>query len=487
MRVFFIIYEIIKVNIVRDLFLIFTKVTNESYNFSIKISRNIYIPRIGGKMKKILIAGTSSGAGKTTISTAIMGALEGVSPFKAGPDYIDPKFHEFVTKNPSNNLDLFMMGEEAVKYIFSKNAKKISVVEGVMGLYDGLNHELDNYSSAHLSRVLDIPVIIVVSGKGTSTSIAATVLGFKNLDPRVKIRGVILNNVGSEGLYNLLREGIERYTEIPCVGYFPKDDRVSIGERHLGLQQASEIEDLNEKIEILKDMARKYIDLDKILEIAEDGKDAVELKNPAEHLKDRFKGKRVGVAEDRAFSFYYSENLKLMEYTGMEIVEFSPTNDLHLPPNLDYIYLGGGYPEIFSKKLYGNTSMMEDIRKASKEMPIYAECGGFMYLTKGIKQLDGSFDPMCGLLDIKVEMKSRLNIKRFGYVDYETKDGISGRCHEFHYSDIYDADEKNLYFELKKKNGRKWSCGYEKDRIIAGYPHIHFYGNLDVFVKLFDR
>ncbi|MGB6128248.1 MAG: cobyrinate a,c-diamide synthase [Psychrilyobacter sp.] len=438
-------------------------------------------------MKKILIAGTSSGAGKTTISTAIMGALEGVSPFKAGPDYIDPKFHEFITKNPSNNLDLFMMGEDAVKYIFSKNTKKISIVEGVMGLYDGLNHELDNYSSAHLSRVLDIPVILVVSGKGASTSIAATVLGFKNLDPRVKIRGVILNNVGSEGLYNLLKEGIERYTEIPCVGYFPKDDRVSISERHLGLQQASEIDDLNEKIEILKDMARKYIDLDKILEIAEDGYDALKFKNPAERLKGRFRGKRVGVAKDRAFSFYYSENLKLMEYTGMEIVEFSPTNDSHLPPNLDYIYLGGGYPEIFTKKLYKNNSMMEEIRGASKKIPIYAECGGFMYLTKGIRQLDGGFDPMCGLLDIKVEMKPRLNIKRFGYVDYKSKDGITGRCHEFHYSDIYDVDEKKLYFELKKMNGRIWSCGYEKDKIIAGYPHIHFYGNLEIFVKIFDR
>ncbi|MEI6856466.1 cobyrinate a,c-diamide synthase [Psychrilyobacter sp.] len=438
-------------------------------------------------MKKILIAGTSSGAGKTTISTAIMSALEGVSPFKAGPDYIDPKFHEFVTKNPSNNLDLFMMGEDAVKYIFSKNSKNISVVEGVMGLYDGLSHELDNYSSAHLSRVLDIPVILVVSGKGSSTSVAATVLGFKNLDHRVKIRGVILNNVGSEKLYDLLKVGIERYTEIPCVGYFPKDDRVSISERHLGLQQASEIENLNEKIEILKDMARKYIDLDKILEIAEDGNEAPEFENPAEYLKNKFEGKRVGVAKDRAFSFYYSENLKLMEYTGMEIVEFSPINDPHLPPNLDYIYLGGGYPEIFAKELYENKSMMVDIRKAAKEIPIYAECGGFMYLTKGIKQLDGDFDPMCGLLDIKVEMKPRLNIKRFGYVDYESKDGISGRCHEFHYSDIYDIDEENLYFQLEKKNGRKWSCGYEKDKIIAGYPHIHFYGNIEIFVKLFDR
>lgn len=440
-------------------------------------------------MKKILIAGTSSGAGKTTISTAIMGALENVAPFKVGPDYIDPKFHEFITKNPSTNLDLYMTGEESVEYVFYKNSKgkNISVVEGVMGLYDGLSHELDNYSSAHLSRVLDIPIILVVNGKGSSTSIAATVLGFKNLDPRINIGGVILNNVGSEKLYNLLREGVERYTDIPCVGYFPKDDRVSIGERHLGLQQASEVENLNKKLEILKEMAKKYLDLDKILEIADDGKEIKEIENPAKGLKDKFKGKRVGVAKDLGFSFYYSENLKLMKYTGMELIEFSPINDSKLPSNLDYIYLGGGYPEIFSKELYNNKSMVEDIKIASKKIPIYGECGGFMYLTKGIKQLNGEFDPMCGLLDIKVEMKPRLNIKRFGYIEYETEDGAKGRCHEFHYSDIYDINEKSTYFNLKKANGKHWKCGYKKDKIIAGYPHINFYGNLDLFVKLFER
>ena len=440
-------------------------------------------------MKKILIAGVSSGAGKTTISTAIMGALEDVAPFKAGPDYIDPKFHEYITNNISNNLDLFMMGEESVRYIFHKNSKgkNISIIEGVMGLYDGLNHDLDNFSSAHLSRILDIPIILVVNGKGSSTSMAATVLGFKNLDPRINIGGVILNNIGSEKLYNLLRDGIKRYTDIPCVGYFPRNELVSIGERHLGLQQASEVADLNEKLDILKDMAKKYIDLDKILEIAEDGKGSYETINPVSRLKDRFKGKRVGVAKDLAFSFYYSENLKLMEYTGMELIEFSPINDLHLPPNLDYLYLGGGYPEIFSKQLYSNKTMIEDIKIASKKIPIYAECGGFMYLTKGIKQLDSHFDPMCGLLDIKVEMRSCLNIKRFGYVEYRTEDDIIGRCHEFHYSDIYDVNETSTYFDLIKQNGNHWKCGYKKDKIIAGYPHINFYGNLDLFLNLFKR
>ncbi|MCK5780120.1 MAG: cobyrinate a,c-diamide synthase [Psychrilyobacter sp.] len=440
-------------------------------------------------MKRILIAGTSSGAGKTTISTAIMGALKNVKPFKSGPDYIDPKFHEYITKNPSNNLDIYMTGEESVKYIFNKNSLggDISIVEGAMGLYDGLNHNLDNYSSAHLSRILDIPVILVVNGKGTSTSLAATILGFQKLDPRVNIGGVIINNISSEKLYNLLKEGIEKYTDIPCVGYFPHDDRVSIGERHLGLQQASEVEDLNQKLELLKDMARKYIDLDKILDIAENGKCVPRTPNPAEHLIGKFKGKRVGVAKDLAFSFYYTENLKLMKYTGMELIEFSPISDSKLPPNLDYIYLGGGYPEIFSKQLYENKSMVEDIKEASKKTPIYGECGGFMYLTKGIKQLDGSFDPMCGLFDIKVEMKPRLNIKRFGYVNYQTLDGSKGRCHEFHYSDIYEICESQIYFDLKKDNNREWKCGYIKDKIIAGYPHIHFYGNLDLFVKLFDR
>ncbi len=440
-------------------------------------------------MKKILIAGTSSGVGKTTISTALMGVFENVAPFKAGPDYIDTKFHEFITKNTSNNLDLFMSGEDSVRYIFNNNSlgKNISIVEGVMGLYDGLNHELDNFSSAHLSRILDIPVILVVNGKGTSTSIAAEVLGFKNLDSRVKLRGIIINNVGSEKLYELLKAGIEKYTKIPCVGYFPRDERVTISERHLGLQQVSEIENLNTKLELLKEMATKYIDLDKILDIAENGIDIKKPINPAYYLKNKFKGMRVGVAKDSAFSFYYSENLKLMKYSGMKIIEFSPISDSNLPKDLDYIYLGGGYPELFSKELINNKTMIKEIQQVSKNIPIYAECGGFIYLTKGIKQLDGSFDDMCGVLNIKVEMTSRLNIRRFGYIEFKTKDKLTGKGHEFHYSDIYDVGEKDTYFNLMKENGRSWECGFEKGKVLAGYPHIHFYGNLDFFERLFNK
>ncbi len=438
-------------------------------------------------MNSFIIAGTSSGVGKTTISTAIMGAFEEVSPFKAGPDYIDPKFHEFITKNTSNNLDLFMTGEESVKYIFNKNKKSINIVEGVMGLYDGLDHNLDNFSSAHLSRVLDIPVILVVDGKGSSTSLAATVLGFKNLDPRVKIKGVIINNVNSENLYKLLCEGIEKYTSIPCVGYFPKNDSVSINERHLGLKQACEIEDINNKLKILKEMAKKYIDLEKILEITEDKNEILELQHPAKELKNKYNGMRVGVAQDEAFSFYYSANLELMRYSGMELVFFSPIRDKKLPENINYIYLGGGYPELYAKKLSNNFAMIECIKRASKEIPIYTECGGFMYLTKGIKQVNNEFASMCGILDIKIKMSAQLNIMRFGYTHYETSDKAGGKCHEFHYSDIYDVNEKNTYFKLVKKNQRSWECSYIKNKVIAGYPHIHFYGNLDLFQDIFSR
>lgn len=197
-------------------------------------------------MKGFIIAGVSSGIGKTTLSMGLMSLFENVSPFKVGPDYIDPGFHQFVTGNKSYNLDLFMMGEEGVRYSFAQHHKNISIVEGVMGLYDGIDHSLDNNSTAHLSRVLGLPVILVVDGKGKGSSIAAQVLGYKLFDSRVNIAGVIINRVG-EAMYNYYKEAIEKFTGIECIGYLPEDKTLEVGSRHLGLLQAGEIEDLREK------------------------------------------------------------------------------------------------------------------------------------------------------------------------------------------------------------------------------------------------
>ena len=237
-------------------------------------------------MKAFMLAGISSGIGKTTVSMGLMSLFENVSPFKTGPDYIDPGFHQFVTGNKSYNLDLFMMGEEGVKYSFYKHQKDISIVEGVMGLYDGIDNSLDNNSSAHLSRVLEIPVILVVDGVGKSTSIAAQILGYQLLDKRVNIAGVIINKVSSKKTYDIFKEAIEMYTDIKCLGYVPKDESLHIGSRHLGLLQAEEIGDLKVKISSLAEVLKETIDVDGILEIA--AKAEIEsMENPFKKEKDR--------------------------------------------------------------------------------------------------------------------------------------------------------------------------------------------------------
>lgn len=433
-------------------------------------------------MKGFMIAGVSSGIGKTTISMGLMSLFENVSPFKVGPDYIDTTFHQFVTGNKSYNLDLFMMGEEGVKYSFYKHHKGISIVEGVMGLYDGIDHSLDNNSSAHLARVLDLPVILIVSGGGKSTSIAAEVLGYKMLDSRVKIVGVIINRT-TEAMYKHYKEAIEKYTGVECIGYLPKDESLSVSSRHLGLLQAEEIDDLREKSKHLKGILQKTIDVERLLEIAELGeKDGI--KNPFEELKDKYKGLKVGIAKDKAFSFYYNDNLELMEDLGMELIPFSPMSDKEIP-EVDLLYFGGGYPENYAKELSSNIEMIESIREYhQKGGKIYGECGGFMYLTSGIKLLDGKYFPMCDIVKCSVEMRDRLDISRFGYISLYDKEKTLGRGHEFHYSKISDIKDDSREYRAIKPNGKEWACVFKEKNCRAGYPHIHFFKSLDYLEEI---
>ena len=428
-------------------------------------------------MRKILIAGTMSGSGKTTVSSIIMSAFENVAPFKIGPDYIDPGYHRLFTGNSSYNLDSFMFEEDTLKYIFEENSKgkNIAVIEGVMGLYDGINHTKDNYSTAHTARILDVPVILVVNAKGISTSIAAEVLGFVNFDKDVNIAGVILNNVSGEKLYLSLKEAVETYTGIECLGYIPKDENIGVESRHLGLKQAFEIEDSVRKKEFLKDIGQKYLNLERIYEIAESS-DKYNIKNPADGLKNIFRGKRAAIARDKAFSFYYESNFDMMRHAGLELVEFSPVDDKKIPENIDFIYLGGGYPELYAEELAGNTEMKKSILAAHNAgIPIYAECGGFIYLTSGLKNTDEKFYEFCGIFDMKIAMKKRLNMGRFGYIHIDTENGIRTKGHEFHYSEIFDNNENQYFFRIKKEDGREWECGYRKKNTLAGYPHIAFY------------
>ena len=380
-------------------------------------------------MKGFIVAGVSSGIGKTTLSMGLMSLFENVSPFKVGPDYIDTSFHQFVTGNKSYNLDLFMMGEEGVKYSFAQHHKGISIVEGVMGLYDGIDHSLNNNSTAHLSRVLGLPVILVVDGGGKGSSLAAQLLGYKFFDERIKIAGVIINRVG-EAMYNYYKEAIEKFTGIECIGYLPEDKTLEVGSRHLGLLQAGEIDNLKEKSKRLREILKRTINVDKLLEIAEVG-EIEKVTNPFEELKGKYWGMRVGIARDKAFSFYYNDNLELMEYLGMELIPFSPLSDKKIP-DVDLLYFGGGYPENYVKELSSNQEMLESIGKYHKEGgKIYGECGGFMYLSSGIKLLNEEFFPMCDILKCKIEMRDKLDISRFGYISIYEVDREVGKGHEF--------------------------------------------------------
>jgi len=440
-------------------------------------------------MKKILISGVSSGVGKTTVTTAIMSLLKNAQPFKCGPDYIDPMFHEFVTGKKSINLDLFMLSENIVKHLFYEHAKSanIAVLEGVMGLYDGLEHELDNYSAAHISRVIKAPVILVVDGRKISTSIAAVVKGYIQMDKRVDIKGIIINRV-SKRLYEHLKLAIEHHTGIKCLGYLPEDETIAISERHLGLMQAQEVADLEQKIKKLKEIALKTIDINKIMDIAE-SPNVEAIEDLDEKVVGRFKGLRVGVAKDKAFSFYYYDNILLMEKSGMRIVYFSPIKDDKLP-QVDCLYLGGGYPEVFAKELSLNQAMMDDIRAFSDDGKlIYAECGGMMYLAASIVTTKNEEYKMCGLYPHKVVMRDKLNVKRFGYINCRTAEGIKISAHEFHYSDIAELDGNEQYYldVLKPNKNKSWNCGFIRKNTIAGYPHIHFYSNIDFFINLFEK
>ena len=438
-------------------------------------------------MRKILIAGTMSGSGKTTASSILMSAFENAAPFKIGPDYIDPGYHKLFTGNSSYNLDSFMFDESTLKYIFEENSrgKDIAVIEGVMGLYDGINHTKDNFSTAHTARILNVPVILVVNAKGISTSIAAEIMGFRDFDKEVNIAGVILNNVSGEKLYHSLKEAVETYTGIECLGYIPKDENIGMESRHLGLKQAFEIEDSQKRKEFLRDTGKKYLNLKRIYELAESS-EKYNQKNPVQDLKNTLKGKKAAVARDKAFSFYYESNFDLMKYAGLELVEFSPVKDKKVPDDVDFIYIGGGYPELYAEELSENTDMKNSIIQMHKAgIPIYAECGGFIYLTEGLKTVDEKFYDFCGIFDMKISMRKRLNMERFGYIHIETENGIKTRGHEFHYSEIFDNEEKQTFYEIKKENGKEWKCGYRKNNTLAGYPHIAFYSEPEFFKFLF--
>ncbi|MEW9095189.1 MAG: cobyrinate a,c-diamide synthase [Clostridiaceae bacterium] len=431
-------------------------------------------------MKSIIVSSNSSGGGKTTITLGLIRALMkkgfDVQGYKVGPDYIDTAFQSRIAKKPSRNLDIFLMGEEGVKASYSRGKGDLGVIEGVMGLYDGKGID-SKYSTAHVSEVLDLPVVLVLSPKAQVATLCAEINGLKNFG-NVNICGVILNNIG-EKYYKLLKASIEYNCKIEVFGYIPKDEKLSIKSRHLGLIQSSEVEDLEEKIDLCSEYILKNVNLEELLKYFK-GTPKYEDNFHMENMNIK-----IGVPMDKAFSFYYRENLELLAEAG-EIVYFSPLKDKELPENIDFLYIGGGYPEVFLKELSENTTMLNSIReRLNKGLHCYAECGGLMYLTESI---DNGIEEekTVGFFNGKAVMTKSL--QNFGYAKLECED-LSINCHEFHKSYVTLNGDKvyKLTKEIYDGSIKEWSCGYFKNNTLAAYPHIHFFGNMEFLKVLLKR
>ncbi|WP_163717582.1 cobyrinate a,c-diamide synthase [Mangrovibacterium lignilyticum] len=434
-------------------------------------------------MHGFIVAGTNSGCGKTTVTIGLMALLQSkgmqVAPFKTGPDYIDPAFHRRVTGVPSYNLDSFLLNDQSLQHLFQKHSadSDIAVVEGVMGMYDGLGKE-GSGSTWEMAQKLNLPVVLVVNCKGLYQSVIAIIKGFAELKNPSNVRGVILNHVSSEMQFEFLQTLIEEETGLTCIGYLPTRKEIGLKSRHLGLIQADEVDTLPDKIELLRQTLEETIDIQALLkatEIEQPSLAPIEL--PDLDLSDL----HIGVARDKAFSFYYQDNLELLEKLGATLHYFSPLNDPCLPAACNCLYLGGGYPEVFTTELQQNKVLMQEIKqKIDSGMPVYAECGGLMYLTDSIISLENEETPMCGVFNVSVQMTTRL--QRFGYAQINYADTITP-CHEFHRSQLVQKESPKNYMETyhirKPKRSNEWECGLQRENCLAAYAHVHFYSNFE--------
>lgn len=426
----------------------------------------------------VILSGTNSGCGKTTVCCAVLKALTNrglkVGAFKCGPDYIDPTFHRHITGQTGANLDPFFFDNDTLRYLLAKHGGvcDVNIVEGVMGYYDGVGGT-EKGSTYDVARITGLPVVLVIDAEGASLSALAALEGFANFKKDSGIRGVIFNRC-SAGTYDILEKEIQErfHGRIIPLGYLPRALKTGFESRSLGLVIANEIDGIDEKLDILAREAEKTLRLDKLLELAGQ-KTKIEFEPPAIHKFDE--PVRIAVARDRAFCFYYEETLELLREMGAEVIPFSPIRDKKLPDGIHGLYLGGGYPELCAGELSRNAEMRNSIKSAlAGRLPCIAECGGFMYLHESI---DGA--PMVGLLTGDAFNKGRLG--RFGYVTLTAekdnmlcKKGESIAAHEFHYWDCEFCGED---FLAEKTNGKCWRCAVATDTLYAGFPHFHFYSN----------
>ena len=441
------------------------------------------------KIPRILLVAGSSGSGKTLITCGLLEALveRGLktASFKCGPDYIDPMFHSRVIGTKSRNLDTFFTGSEVTKYLLTRNARdcEIAVMEGVMGFYDGVAGTTTTASAYDLAKVTDTPVILIVNSRGMSVSLAAYVKGFLEYKKDSHIKGVIFNQM-SPMLYPRMKKLLEEELGVAVLGYVPKVEDCVIESRHLGLVLPDEIPELKDRLHKLAGVLEETLDIDRILKLAGEAPDLLDAKPESVTDFRLSEPVRIGVAEDEAFCFFYADNFRLLGEMGAEIVPFSPMEDKQLPDDLDGLLLYGGYPELNGKKLEQNTTMKDMIREKLKAgMPCMAECGGFMYLHEEMEGMDGNFYQMAGVIPGKAYRTPKLS--RFGYVTLTQKKPALGMedfgeipAHEFHYFDSENCGGD--FHAAKPESKRGWDCIHGTDTMLAGFPHLYYYGNPEV-------
>ena len=427
---------------------------------------------------RLVISGSTSGVGKTSITSAIIYGLKKrgytIQPFKVGPDYIDPSYLSSISNNETKNLDVWLMGKnELVKTFVKSSSSDISIIEGVMGYYDGFGGKTNHASTHHVATLLKTPVILILDASKTSRSIAATALGFTKFHRNSRISGIILNKIGSKKHDTLCRHALENLN-IPIIGSIPKISNNTLESRHLGLIPVTEQKQLQKKIKQVSKEIADYLDFEKIVEICKNVEHLPKIK-PQKFKKVQTS---IAIALDSSFNFYYHDNIEALRREGAKIKFFSPLSDKKIP-NCDCIYIGGGFPEILGKKLSQNNAMKKSIKQAAENgTPIYAECGGLMYLTKSIKNQNQKYK-MIGLFDAETEMTKKMTLN---YTDGR----ITSNClissprnfhaHEFHYSRITNIpkDARFLY-DLNIGEGiSSKKDGFSEYNIVASYCHLYF-------------
>jgi len=447
---------------------------------------------------RIVIAATNSGAGKTTIVTGILAAMKEkgykVQSYKIGPDYIDPGYHQLASGKPGHNLDSWLVSEKKINEIFFKTAVEadIAIIEGVMGLYDGGRKGIS--STATIAKLLNAPVVLVIDAKSMGDSAAAIALGFKLYDPEVNFAGVIVNRLGSETHKKMICEAMEKIN-IPVLGCIFREEQITMPERHLGLTQVTE-NPMENMVEFIKNIILKQCDITELYRIAKNTPSLTPyfLENTKQQIYPRIK---IGVAHDESFSFYYPESLAILEELGAEIIPFSPLRGQKIP-DVQGLIIGGGFPEMFVQQLNQNETMRQSILRAGENgLPIYAECGGLMYLTKYIKDFSGTVFDMVGLIPATCMMNTKL--QTVGYIEAEALndnilclkgDKIHG--HEFHFSSMLIDESVEEPFSwafqfTKIRTGVKYYAGYSQNNILASYLHLHFAGNIALAKRFIQK